>query len=287
MPFLRRHRNLRIERPASRIGAIVRDLDVKALCTDEWRTLYRAWLEHNVLVLRGQDLTAAQFLEFGRRFGRPKPQGAPSKRHAEHPEITVMRNSTGTGAAARAPAQSWHTDGPWDADVCKATQLYAVDVPSSGGDTRIASMYAAYEALPESLRRRIEGLRAEFAFGARHGETYDLLAPGGAHTAAVHPIVRVHRESGRRALYVNPIHIVRVDGLTHAGSEQLIEDLLSFMLQPGAEYRHAWEPGDLVVWDNRSSIHANAGGHRPSERRTNWRVTIMEDPAEDALGRAA
>jgi taurine dioxygenase len=215
-------------------------------------------------------------------------------RHAEYPELTVMgentRKSDGkVDASIYARGQNWHTDGPWDTDVVKATQLFAVEIPSYGGDTLFANMYTAYEALPEALKRRIEGLEAEFVYGGRTRQGIDLLDPEDqARPPAVHRIARVHAETGRKSLYVNPIHIQRIVGLSHEESEALIDELFSHMVQPGAEYRHAWQRGDLVVWDNRSTIHSATGGYPISERRIHWRTTIMEDAAQRAsLTRAA
>jgi taurine dioxygenase len=147
-------------------------------------------------------------------------------------------------------------------------------------------MYAAYDALPQLLKERIEGLKAEFVHG---GRTCQGVDPDDRPRApAVHSIVRTHGETGRKALYVNPIHIGRIVGWPEAESATLIDELFSYMVQPGAEYRHKWEPGDLVIWDNRCSIH-RATGYPLSERRVHWRANIMEGnaAARFSLDRAA
>ena len=286
---------LKIEKPEPRIGAIATGIDVKSLGDEEWNTLYRTWLDRNVLVVRGQDLDIEQFLEYSARFGRIKPHRVRRTRHPQYPQLTVMGEKTKKAdgqvdTAIYARGQNWHTDGPWDTEVCKATQLYAVEIPSVGGDTLFANMYAAYDALPDTLKRRIEGLQAEFAYGGRTRQGIELLEPEDqARPPAVYPIVRVHSETGRKSLYVNKIHIMRIVGLPDAESDALIEELFGYMLQPGAEYRHKWQKGDIVIWDNRSSIHSATGGYPLSERRIHWRVTIMEDPARSSstLDRAA
>jgi alpha-ketoglutarate-dependent taurine dioxygenase len=284
---------LHIERAAPGVGVIAAGVDVNHLSGDEWRLLYQAWLDHNVLVVRGQELTIEQFLDYSRRFGRLKPHRVRRTRHAQYPELTVMGENTRKAdgkvdTSVYARGQNWHTDGPWDTEVVKATQLYAVEIPSVGGDTLFANMYTAYEALPPALKQRIEGLEAEFVYGGRTRQGIDLLDPEDqAAPPAVHPIARVHAETGRRSLYVNPIHIQRIVGLSHEEGEALIDELFAYMVQPGAEYRHAWRKGDLVVWDNRSSIHSATGGYPIHERRIHWRVTIMEEPAAEGLTRAA
>ncbi len=164
--------------------------------------------------------------------------------------------------------------------MCKATQLYALEIPSYGGDTLFANMYTAYENLPDALKKRIEGLQAEFVYGGRTRQGIDLLDPEDQkRPPAVHPIARVHAETGRTSLYVNPVHITRIVGLSQSDSDALIEELFSHMVQPGAEYRHRWQAGDIVIWDNRCSIHAATGGYPLNEKRIHWRVTIMEDDA--------
>jgi taurine dioxygenase len=175
----------------------------------------------------------------------------------------------------------WHTDSPWDQEICKGTQLYALAIPSYGGDTLFASMYEAYDTLPEALKRRIQGLKAEHVYGGRSRRGNALLEPEDRDLPpAVHPIVRVHEETGRTSLYANPTHIVRVQGLPDAEGEQLIADLTGHMVQTAAQYRHKWQAGDIVIWDNRCALHSATGGYPIEEKRIHWRTTIMQDAAE-------
>ena len=276
---------MKIERPVPGIGAIATDVDVRALSEADWSALYRAWLDGIVLVVRGQTLGIEQFLAYSRRFGRLKPHRVKRTRHAEFPELTVM--GIGTRKADGKVDKTiydrgggWHTDSPWDTEVCKATQLYAIAIPSYGGDTLFASMYEAYETLPESLKRRIAGLKAEHVYGGRGRRGNDLLDPEDRNRPpAVHPIVRVHEETGRTSLYANPYHIVRIQGLSDADSEALIAELAAHMIETKAQYRHKWQVGDIVIWDNRCALHSATGGYPIEEKRIHWRVTIMQDSA--------
>ena len=277
---------MKIERPVPGIGAIATDVDVRVLSEADWNALYRAWLDGIVLVVRGQTLDIEQFLAYSRRFGRLKPHRVKRTRHAEFPELTVM--GIGTRKADGQVDKTiydrgggWHTDSPWDTEVCKATQLYAIAIPSYGGDTLFASMYEAYETLPESLKRRIAGLKAEHVYGGRGRRGNDLLDPEDRNRPpAVHPIVRVHEETGRTSLYANPYHIVRIQGLSDADSEALIAQLAAHMIETKAQYRHKWQVGDIVIWDNRCALHSATGGYPIEEKRIHWRVTIMQDAAE-------
>ena len=273
---------MRLDTPESGLGVIATGCDVSKLAPGDWEALYDAWLEHKVLVVRGQRLGIEQFLAHSRRFGRLKPHRVRKTRHPEHPELTVMGMNikTADGKIDTSILQrggDWHTDGPWDTEIVKATQLYAVEIPSSGGDTLFADMCAAYESLPGALKERIDAMQVEFVYGGRKRKSIDLLDPEDRDVpAAVHPIVHQHAETGRKSLYVNPIHIVRIVDLPQDESDALIDELFTYMLQPNAQYRHQWQAGDLVIWDNRCTVHKAAGGYPLHERRVHWRVTIMQ-----------
>jgi len=282
---------MKIERPHPAIGAIATDVDVRSLADADWTALYRAWLDGVVLVVRGQTLTIEEFLAYSRRFGRLKPHRVKKTRHPGHPELTVM------GVGTRKPdgkvdrtiydrGGGWHTDSPWDTEVCKGTQLYGIAIPSIGGDTLFASMYEAYATLPDALKKRIDGLKAEHVYGGRGRRGNDLLDPADRILPpAVHPIVRTHEETGRKSLYANPYHILRIQGLADTESEALIAELTAHMVDTKAQYRHKWHVGDIVIWDNRCALHSATGGYPIEEQRIHWRVTIMQDAA--AARRAA
>ena len=273
---------MNIELPVPRIDALITGVDLRTATAAEWDEVYATWLERCIIAVRGQRLTKEEFLACARRFGRVKPHRVRRTRDPQHPEITLM-GVGGSRAGDKAAAyilsrgQTWHTDSAWDTEVCKATALYGMSIPSFGGDTLFASMYAAYDALPAALKARIDGLDVEFAYGGRPREGIELLEPEDqARPPAVHPLVRVHPETGRKSLYINPTHIIRIRGLSDAENERLVPELCWYMLQPGAEYRHKWQPGDFVIWDNRCAVHCAAGGAPPDEPRVHWRTTVME-----------
>jgi taurine dioxygenase len=277
---------MKLERPDPRIGAIATEVDVRALSDADWNALYRAWLDGIVLVVRGQTLTMEEFLAYSRRFGRLKPHRVRKTRHPDHPELTLM------GVGTRKPdgqvdqaiynrGGGWHTDSPWDTEICKGTQLYGIAIPSVGGDTLFASMYEAYDTLPERLKARLEGLKAEHAYGGRARKGNDLLEPEDRLLPpAVHPVVRTHEETGRKSLYANPTHILRIQGLGDSESDKLIAELTDHMVATPAQYRHKWQKGDIVIWDNRCALHSATGGYPIEEPRIHWRVTIMQEATE-------
>ena len=174
-------------------------------------------------------------------------------------------------------ADSFHTDGAYDDDPFKATQLYALAIPSRGGDTYFASMYAAYDALPQRLKDRLEGRKAAFVYGGRTARHVTLLNEEDRNKApAMHPIIRVHPETGRKALYFDPGKILAIEGLEESESDEIIDELEDYMLQPEGQYTHKWRVGDVVIWDNRCSYHKAAGDYPPEEDRIHWRVSIKE-----------
>jgi taurine dioxygenase len=273
---------MKIENAVPHIGALVSGLDVKRMTNSEWQTLYQTWLDRHVLIVRGQELSKADFLAYSRRFGRLKPHMIQRTRDPDNPEITLMGVTSmakdGDGAALILNrGEGWHTDSPWDTEICKGTQLYGIEIPSYGGDTLFASTHAAYDALPERLKERIAPLKVAFRYGGRERKWFDLLEPADqARPPAVHDMVRVHGETGRKSLYVNPTHAIGIVDMADAEADRLLAELYWYMLQPNAEYRHKWQKGDIVIWDNRCTVHSAAGGYSADERRVHWRTTIMQ-----------
>jgi len=274
---------MNVEIPDANIGAIVHGVDMNDLDDAGWAGLYSIWLDRQVMIVRDQNLTIEQFLAHGRRFGRLKPHRVRRTRHPQYPELTQMGLNTkaATGKVDTAVYKrgvNWHTDGPWDTEICKATQLYGLAIPSTGGDTLFANMYTAYEALPDALKEKIDGLQAEFVYGGRARQGIELLEPEDrSRPPAIHPVARIHGETGRKSLYINPVHFLRFVGLPEQESDALAEELFSYMVQPGAQYRHPWRTHDFVIWDNRCLIHAATGDYPVDEKRIHWRATVMED----------
>lgn len=273
---------LEITRTSSQVGAIAEGIDVRKLSDEDFARLYDAWLASNVLVVRGQNLELGEFLAYSRRFGRIEPHPSKSTRHPDCPEVTLLgvnkfdADGKLNMAIYKRGASGWHTDGAYDEVPFKATQLYGVAIPSRGGNTLFASMYAAYEALPDALKQRIEGRMGAYVYGGRRRANVLLNPEDRDKQPVLHPLVRTHAETGRKALYFDPGKILRVEGLKAEESDALIEELTGYMIQPGAEYHHQWKKGDIVIWDNRCSYHKAAGDYPPEEDRIHWRVSIKE-----------
>jgi taurine dioxygenase len=273
---------VQIRQAGPRIGVEVSGVDLRTLDDAGFAEIYQAWLGHNVMVVTGQELTLQQFLAHSRRFGIVSPHPSKSTRHPELAEITVL----GTGkfnpdgslnqAIYRRGAEGWHTDGAYDDIPFKATQLYALAIPDTGGDTMFASAYAAYDAMPERLKQRLDGVLGAFSYGGRRGAQALLNPEDRDRPPAMHKIIRTHSETGRRSLYFDPGKIMYIEGAEKAENDDLIDELTALMIQPDGEYRHKWHVGDVVIWDNRCSYHRAAGDYPPEQDRIHWRTSINE-----------
>ncbi len=267
-------------------GGEITDVDVKRLDEESFAPIYQAWLKYGVVVVRDQQLEIEDFLRYSRRFGRVVPHPSKSTRHPDHPEITLLGtdkfapDGTLNEAIYRRGAAGWHTDGAYDEVPFKATQLYALAVPSSGGNTHFANMYLAHDALPDRLRQLLEGRDGAFTYGGREGSKSLLNEEDRDRPPAFHPIIRVHSETGRKSLYFDPGKILHIVGLEQRQSDDVIEELSARMIQPEGEYSHAWRVGDIVIWDNRCMVHKAAGDYPPEQDRIHWRASIKEPTPE-------
>ena len=248
-----------------------------------------AFLAHLVIVIRGQDITDADQVRFAGCFGkvgdylRPKQQRA-AVQDDYHQSVMLVSNIRKDGQPIGALPDGemmFHTDTGYDSAPHKATTLYAIELPSTGGDTVFSNQYAVYDALPDDIRRTLEGRDAfnayEFGTTIKNKPVYD--APG--RPEAVHPVFRPHSETGRMTVYVNELMTERVIGLSEAESRAVLDAVFALQREPRFLYRHKWRIGDLVMWDNRCTLHARTDFPR-KERRLLRRVTIEDRAPETA-----
>ena len=274
---------VRIRKLGAHIGAEITGVDIRRLDEDGFASVYRAWLDHGVTVIRDQDLGLGDFLQHCRRYGTVVRHPSKATRHPQCPEITVLGvdkfNPDGTlkQHVYRRGAAGFHTDGAYEKRPFKATALHARAVPGSGGDTLFSCMTMACEALPGSLRRLLDGRRGAFTFGGRSSANLLLEPEDRNEPPAFHRLLQPHPETGRMALYFDPGKIHYIEGLEPEHSDAVIEELTERMIVPGAGYVHSWRVGDVVVWDNRCLVHKAAGDYPPHEDRIHWRVSIGQD----------
>jgi taurine dioxygenase len=235
-----------------------------------------AWHAHLVILVRGQQLDEDEQVRFAETFGPPaRVSSGRTFPGIKNPSVMLVSNIRQDGKVIGALPDGemhFHTDQCHQEKPAAATMLYAMEIPSKGGDTLFANAYAAYEALADDIKRRINGRRALNAY------TTDVMTRTGSYDDAKsscwHPVVRTHPATGRKALYVNRLMTREIEGLPKDESEALLEMLFDHQEQPQFVYAHVWRPGDILMWDNRCSLHARTD-FSADERRLLRRVTIM------------
>ena len=266
------------------LGAEIRNLDLRNLSDSEFDSIHDAWLNHLVVLLRAQQLTDEDLIRFSRRLGTLDwaPVQETGRRFVEgHPEIYVVSNVIENGVpigSLGAGEAVWHTDMSYLETPPKASLLYALEVPRAGGNTYFCNMYLAYQHLPASLKRRASGLQV------KHDGTYNsggyvrqgltavndpLTSPG-----AYHPLVVTHPETGRRALYLGRRRNAYLGGLSLVESEALLDELWSYATRDEIVWHNEWHPGDVVLWDNRCTMHRR-DPFDPESRRILHRTQIQ------------
>jgi taurine dioxygenase len=241
----------------------------------------RAFAEHPVLVFRDQDLGAAELAAFGRRFGTPRKHALVKYRHAEHPDVSWLTNVEEDGKVdwyGVKRATDWHTDSTYEDEPPILAILHAKEVPSERGGTMFADMRAAYDALPEAMKDRLSGLHG--LHGRSSGPAGERLYGDekGATEKVYHelprPAVVRHPVSDRPVLFVNPMHTHGFVGMPREESWPLIEALAAHATQERFVYYHRWRVGDVLMWDERATMHRGAGDYRPDERRVMLRTIV-------------
>jgi taurine dioxygenase len=258
-------------------GAVVTDLQLANLTNDALVELRGIFAEYGLLFFRNQDLTPDQHLEFAQRFGRIVINKF-FKTTTEFPQIAEVRKEktqqTNIGGG-------WHTDHSYDAIPAMGSILVARTLPKTGGDTQFANLAAAYDALPEALKNRIENLRAVHSNTHLYGENglyrlTDLSEQlGGMDRVgdATHPVVIIHPESGRKVLYVNPGHTIQFEGWDFTESRALLDELYEHVIQPQFTCSFNWLPGSVTFWDNRCTWH-QANNDYQGQARLMHRITL-------------
>ncbi|WCM87646.1 TauD/TfdA dioxygenase family protein [Acidovorax sp. NCPPB 3576] len=277
-----------VEGAAGPLGAEVVGLDLsRPIGAQDFERIHRAHLAHHVLVFRDQRITPRQHIDFSRRFGPLQIHVLKNFQLADHPEILIVSNikdASGQPIGLGDAGHYWHSDLSYKEKPSLGSLLHAQELPGEGGDTLFADQHAAYDALPEALKKAIAPLSAEHSYLAKYEELrarnpwrpkltqaqIDEVAP------AVHPVVRTHPETGRKALFVSEHFTTRLVGLPDDESRALLDELFAASVRPEFLYRHRWLPHDLVFWDNRSVMHL-AAGTPDSERRKLYRTTVEGD----------
>jgi taurine dioxygenase len=272
--------------PAS-CGAVVHDLDLSgSLAPELIAELRAAWLEHQVLVFPGQSMALDDLERFAQTLGPfgvdPYFDSVPG-----HPHIAQIRREADETSTLF--AEAWHSDWSFLPTPPAATVLYGNVIPPVGGDTLFANQYAAWDALPADLKAFLSGRQGihsarrgysrQGAYGERdQGRSMAIKFDDSALATQLHPIGRVHPETGRTALFVSPGYTIGIEGMSEAEANALLIELFQHQAREDFVYRHRWSEGMLVMWDNRCIIHAATGGYQGHARLLH-RITVAERAA--------
>jgi len=275
---------LKLRRLSNALGAEVCEIDLtKPMTESTFGEIHRAFLDHGILLLRGQNISREQHIEFSRRFGELDDHKAlPRDRHPDYPELLLVTNRPnpdGTPSESRYTGRLWHTDMSYTMHSALGSLLKCYELPEVGGDTLFCNMTMAYDALSAGMKKLIADLHGIHMSGTRKINKQDA---GEARRAEVmklnppiaQPVVRVHPETGRKALYLGE-KVKRFDGMTEAESKPLIDYLNKHATQPEFVYRHQWRRNDIVVWDNRCTMHQALGDFDETQLRHMERSTVL------------
>lgn len=267
-------------------GAETFDVDLARPLSDaSFKEIERAFYANQVLALRGQRITAAQFLAFAKRFGPPQPHVIDQFHHPADANILILSNvkRDGKPTGLQDAGSYFHTDYSYLPVPARATTLYSRVVPRSGGDTLFANQQAAYDDLPEAMKRRIEPLQAIHHYGNRHDVNQTSRTAASVLSAEqkakmpviTHPIARPHPVTGRKALYAVSGSSFGIVGMADDEARELLDELAAHSTQPRYQLRFKYGVGDIVIWDNAALLHS-ATLIDPDDARTLWRVTLLE-----------
>jgi taurine dioxygenase len=262
------------------LGAEIRGVDASQPLGDaQFQRILDAWHQHLVILLRGQNLDEDQQVAFASRFGELSP--IHTDHHSEKNKAVMYignrkRDGKIVGALPLGEMQ-FHSDQCYTERPAMGTMLYSIEIPSEGGNTLFANAYKAYDALPADIKDRIGGRKAVqvYDYGGGVLDRKNMVEPKDGMSFA-HPIARTHPATGRKALYVNRLMTHHIEGLERDESEKVLGILFDTIERPDFIYEHRWRVGDLLLWDNRCTLHARRD-FNPGENRWMRRVTIRGD----------
>ena len=258
-------------------------VDLARLGDADFAWIERAFAEHPVLVFREQSLGAAELATFGARFGKPRPHSLINYRYPGQPDVSYLRNVDDAGqidwfGVKRATA--WHTDSTYETELPLLAILHALEVPSQRGGTVFADMRAAYDTLEPAMKDRLASLTALHGHtsGPAGGELYRnneaAKTADKEYAEKPWPAITRHPVTDRRILFVNPMHVHGFVGMEKDAAWGLIEQLARHATQEQFTYYHSWRVGDVLIWDERATMHRGAGDYEPAERRVMLRTIV-------------
>ena len=273
-------------RPLSKnLGVEAIGVDLSKPMDDEtFDKLHQAWLDHGIMLFRGQDMDIPQQKAFVARFGELWDTFTRTP-HPDHPEVSIFSNIKQNGEYIGNPPEdgTWHSDFFYHQKTAAGSMFYAKEVPPEKGDTHFAGMTAAYYALPEETKARIDGLKCNYSLNrdleliwSDRKQTPEQKA---ATPDVVHPVVRTHPETGRKALFLGfrGTEAAETEGMPVEEGRQILDELREFATQPQFVYTQQWKPGDAMLWDNRCTLHRATLFDVEKYNRLCYRVTVRSE----------
>ncbi len=265
------------------LGTEALGIDLAHLDEATFAWIERAFAEHPVLVFREQSLGAADLAAFGARFGKPRPHSLINYRYPGQPDVSYLRNVDDAGKTdwfGVKRATAWHTDSTYEPELPLLAILHALEVPSQRGGTVFADMVAAYEALPAAMKDRLatmtclHGHTSGPAGGTLYKENEAAKTADKTYDEKAWPAIATHPVTGKPILFVNPMHVHGIVGMEKDDAWELVEELARHSTQERFIYYHNWRVGDVVMWDERATMHRGAGDYEPTERRVMLRTIV-------------
>lgn len=276
--------NLTISRSDRTVGATVNDVSLSELSEHAFEQIRDLVHERGVVAIKNQDLSPAQQVRFASRFGELQKIFIKEALASDYPELFFVSNilENGKPIGSMDAGRFWHTDGAYLPKPHNVSMLYAIEVPQKDGkalgDTVFTGMGAAYDALPDVMKRRIDGLRAVHSLYHRYGvktENAEAMAKRSADFPPVsHPLAIRHPVTGRRCLYVSEGYTSAIEGQPEDESRALLKELCEHSVQAQFQYTYSWAPGDLLIWDNRATMHRATFDYALPQRRLMRRATV-------------
>jgi taurine dioxygenase len=278
-----------VTRLAAGLGAEVSGVDLSKPIPDaDFRAIEQAWREHLVLLFRNQPLTHEQHIAFSGRFGALDDHGAiPKFRDPVHHNILPVTNQE-IGGRKQPVGRQWHSDLSTTTRPARGSLLRSEEIPPVGGDTMFTNMYMAYDTLSEAFKKIVDGLDAihdmTVAKHSKGRDPADLAEVRRRNPPIAHPMVRVHPETGKKALYVSEMTTTGIVGLTDEEAQPILDFLYRHCVQPEFTYRHKWRVHDLLAWDNRCTMHLALSDYDINIPRRMYRTTLLGEPSGYIVG---
>ncbi|MGI9379469.1 MAG: TauD/TfdA dioxygenase family protein [Methyloligellaceae bacterium] len=277
---------MQVRRIGKALGAEIKGIDLTApLSSSSLETIEHAFTENLVLVFRDQVFGSADnFIKAAQKLGDPMPPVTATYRLAGYDVVEELVNKPfdkRSGKKIDPRGGSWHTDHSNLPQPPKATSLYAIEIPpSGGGQTEFTNMYMAYETLPADLKKRIKGKKSFQAYQARRAPRQLLTRSDDElenSSGTWQPLVRLHPQSKRKTLYLNPMRNDEIEGYSQEEGDSLLDQLYAHADSPEFQYSHEWKSGDMLIWDNRCTLHQATALRNPEERRYMHRIMLKGD----------